>query len=109
MQHLKRLTLAFTLMSILATAAFAGETETPPCANPGQTNSPPCAPQSVNDDSAVPGETHSPPVVPAVDVTDITETVMWALSLVLTRVRRRLAFADAPLTVRTTQTTLDCH
>ena len=81
MNHLKRLGLTFTLMSVLAVTAFAGETETPPCANPGQTSSPPCAAQSVNDDSPVPGETLAPPALPAVDVSDITAAVLWALSL----------------------------
>ena len=56
MKKLKRLALSLTLMSVLAAAAFAGETNAPPCA-PGETQSPPCAAQSVNDDSAVPGET----------------------------------------------------
>jgi hypothetical protein len=29
----------------------------------------------------VPGETLAPPALPVVEVTDITEAVMWALSL----------------------------
>ena len=77
MKHLIRLTLAFTLMFVLATAAFAGETNsppgetsTPPCV-PGETASPPCSSQSA------PGETLAPPV----DVTDITQAVLFALSL----------------------------
>ena len=80
MEKLKRLTLALTLVSVIAVSAFAGETETPPCV-PGETASPPCPCQSVNDDSADPGETLAPPTMTAVDVTDITEAVMWALSL----------------------------
>jgi hypothetical protein len=80
MNHLKRLGLTFTLMSVLAVSAFAGETGSPPCA-PGQTESPPCPAQSGTDDSADPGETSGPPALPTVDVTDITEAVMWALSL----------------------------
>ena len=81
MNHLKRLGLTFTLISVLAVTTFAGETGTPPCADPGQTSSPPCAAQSVNDAPVVPGETLAPPALPAVDVTDITEAVLWALSL----------------------------
>jgi len=81
MNHLKRLVLTFTLMSVLAVAAFAGETESPPCADPGQTNSPPCAAQSVNENPVVPGQTNTPPAVPVFNVSDIAETVMWALSL----------------------------
>ena len=84
MKHVKTLTLAFTLMFVLATAVSAGETSTPPepppCA-PGETHSPPCAGQSVNDDPVIPGETAAPPAQPAVDITDITEAVMWALLL----------------------------
>ena len=30
---------------------------------------------------AVPGQTCTPPALPVVDVTDIAETVLWALSL----------------------------
>ena len=79
MNHLKRLSLTFILVFVLSVTAFA-EPLTPPCA-PGQTESPPCAAQSVNDASVVPGETLPPPALPAVDITDITEAVMWALWL----------------------------
>lgn len=80
MNHLKRLALSLTLICALTAAAFAGETNTPPCA-PGQTESPPCVGQSVNDDPVVPGQTESPPAVTAIDVTDIAETLLWALLL----------------------------
>lgn len=83
MKYVKALTLAFTLMFVLATAAFAGETSsppTPPCA-PGETQGPPCPAQSMNDAPVIPGETLTPPALPAVDVTDISEAVLWALSL----------------------------
>jgi hypothetical protein len=80
MNKLKKLAVSFTLMSVLAVTTFAGETPTPPCV-PGETHTPPCPAQSVNDDLAVPGETSGPPAQPVVDVTDITEAVMWALSL----------------------------
>lgn len=84
MKYVKALTLAFTLMFVLATAAFAGETSSPPaqptCA-PGETHSPPCATRSVDDDSADPGEILTPPAEPSFDVTDISEAVLWALSL----------------------------
>ena len=80
MKTLKRLALSLTLMSTLSVVAVAGETNSPPCA-PGETSTPPCAPQSVNDDSAVLGETAAPPALPVVDITDLTEAVMWALSL----------------------------
>jgi hypothetical protein len=80
MKNLKRLALSLTLMSALSVTAFAGETSSPPCV-PGEIQSPPCVAQSVNDESAALGETNSPPAEPMVDVTDITEAVMWALLL----------------------------
>jgi hypothetical protein len=80
MNHLKRLGLTFTLMSVLAVTTFGGETETPPCV-PGELQGPPCSSQSVNDGAAAPGETGTPPAVPTVDVTDIAETVLWSLLL----------------------------
>lgn len=80
MKYLKRLTLSFTFICVLAVAAFAGETGSPPCV-PGETLAPPCVAQPLNDDSAGPGETLTPPALPAVDVTDISEAVLWALSL----------------------------
>ena len=87
MNHLKRLGLAFTLMSVLALTAFAGETEGPPCV-PGQTNSPPCSSQPVNDDSSAPretlidlGQTGTPPASDGVDLVDIVNATLWALSL----------------------------
>ncbi|MGQ0760916.1 MAG: hypothetical protein ACT4OT_02685 [Acidobacteriota bacterium] len=80
MKNLKRLALSLTLISALSVAAFAGETESPSCL-PGEVQSPPCAAQPVNDDSADPGEILTPPAQPTVDVTDMAETVLWALSL----------------------------
>ena len=80
MKYLRKLPLSLTLICVLAAAAFAGETGSPPCA-PGETGSPPCPAQSVSDDSTDPGETLAPPVLPVVNVTDLTEAVMWALSL----------------------------
>lgn len=81
MEKLKKLALSLTLMSVLsASAVFAGETSSPPCA-PGETASPPCAVQPLNDASAVPGETNSPPALPVVDMTDISEAIFWALLL----------------------------
>ena len=90
MKNLRRIGLSFTLVTVLFTVVFAGETpsppyapgetETPPCA-PGDILTPPCASQSVNDVPAVPGQTEGPRAAPAVTVSDIAETVFWALSL----------------------------
>lgn len=41
MKNLKRLGGSITLLCLLTMSAFAGETNSPPCA-PGETNSPPC-------------------------------------------------------------------
>jgi hypothetical protein len=45
MKTLKRLTAAVILTSVLGLSAFAGETQTPPCASPepGETQTPPCS------------------------------------------------------------------
>ena len=82
MEKLRKLAVSFTLMSVLAMAAFAGETQTPPCA-PGELLTPPCssAPQTATDDSSAPGETLTPPVSNAVDVIDIAEAALWSLLL----------------------------
>lgn len=79
MKHLKRLALSLTLMSALSVAAFA-EPASPPCA-PGETSTPPCPAQSVNDEPLVPGQTSTPPALPVVSVTDMAETMLWALLL----------------------------
>jgi hypothetical protein len=80
MKNLRKLGLSLTLIALLSTAAFAGETPSPPCV-PGETLAPPCVAQPVSDDSANPGETSASPAAPTVNVIDITETVVWALSL----------------------------
>jgi len=79
MTYLKRIALPFTLMSVLAIAAFAGETPSPPCV-PGQTEAPPCSSQSVTDGSTDPGETSGPPSN-AIDLTMIVEAVQLTLTL----------------------------
>jgi hypothetical protein len=79
MKHLKTLALSFTLILALSVTGFAGETASPPC-NPGETASPPCVVQSVEEESAL-GETNSPPAEPLVDVTYITEALLWSLLL----------------------------
>ena len=66
MKNLKRLGLSFSLICILATVSFAGETSSPPCTDPGQMNTPPCAAALMTTDgSAAPGELNSPPATSA--------------------------------------------
>ena len=68
MKNLKRLGLSVTLISILAAAAFAGETPTGPCAPPapGETPTGPCAAaQMTPADSDASGETPTSPAASA--------------------------------------------
>jgi hypothetical protein len=83
MKNLKRLGVSVTLVCVLATAAFAGEVNSPPCA-PGEVNSPPCAvAQITSEGSIVPGETISPPVSNAGDAASVTELAIDLLQSVL--------------------------
>ena len=82
MKSLKRLGVTLALTFVLAVAAFAGETPTPPCSSPepGQTSTPPCvAAQMSQDDSAVPGEVNAPPAANTGSEFSLSE---MALSLV---------------------------
>ena len=83
MEKLKALALSFTLMSVLAVPAFAGETEGPPApCVPGETQTPPCSSQSLSDGSTAPGQTEAPQASNAVDVIGIAEAALSVLSLV---------------------------
>jgi len=86
MKNLKRLGVSATLMFVLSVVAFAGETQSPPCAppEPGETQSPPCAvAQITRDDSLAPGETSSPPASNAGDASSVTEVALDLLQSVL--------------------------
>ncbi len=78
MKSLKRLVAAIVLTCALSLSAFAGETQTPPCAppEPGETQTPPCAAVQMSDDPSAPGETSTPPAANAVDVLSVAETAM---------------------------------
>jgi len=54
MKTLKRLTLAVSLVLVVAASGLAGETNAPPCPppDPGETNAPPCSGVMLGDDSA---------------------------------------------------------
>ena len=89
MKNLRRLGLSLTLISVLAMAAFAGETNSPPCAppEPGETNSPPCAAaQMTSDDNAATGEIGA--TAPS-DTPSVVEVAMEALQGALFLVERR--------------------
>ncbi len=85
MKNLKRLGVSVTLMFVLAVVAFAGETQSPPCAPPapGETQSPPCAGASMQPgDSLVPGETNSLPASNAGVTLSVTELAVDILQSV---------------------------
>ena len=67
MKTLRRLGAAAVLTIVLGLSAFAGQTETPPCAPPapGETNAPPCTGQTTSDNSATPGVVSTPPATDA--------------------------------------------
>ncbi len=86
MKNLKMLGISLTLVCVLATAAFAGEVNSPPCAppEPGTVNSPPCAAaQITSDDSVVSGETSSPPASNAAVTLSVAEVAVDLLQSVL--------------------------
>ena len=86
MKNIKRLGASFTLMCVLAMAAFAGETNSPPCAppDPGEVNSPPCAgAQILPGDFLTPGDTSAPPALAAEDSLSVTELAVDLLQSVL--------------------------
>jgi len=84
MKNLKRLGLSVSLICILATASFAGETSSPPCTDPGQMNTPPCAEALVmSAGSVAPGEVNSPPATSAEAGYSIAEMTMDLLQTAL--------------------------
>ena len=62
MKNLKRLGVSVTLLCVLSMTAFAGDTNSPPCAppDPGATNSPPCAMAQITPDDPESAETVAP-------------------------------------------------
>jgi len=81
MNNLKRLVVTLSLMSILATTAFGGETPSPPC-SPGETSTPPCSSAQLStEDPALPAVTQTPPSSVVVDVTLVVEEALLKLLL----------------------------
>jgi hypothetical protein len=85
MKNLKRLGAASVLTLVLGLSAFAGQTDTPPCAppEPGQSSTPPCSGgQTASDNSTLPGETNCPPAPEsAYLVTEAAISLFESLSL----------------------------
>jgi hypothetical protein len=83
MKNLKRLGISVTLLCTLSMTAFAGDTNSPPCA-PGDTNSPPCASAQVTaDDSVIPGDIMTPPALSSETEYSIAEATVDLLMNVL--------------------------
>jgi hypothetical protein len=83
MKNLKRLGISVTLLCALSMTAFAGDTNSPPCA-PGDTNSPPCASAQVTaGDSVVPGDTMTQPALSSETEYSIAEATVDLLMNVL--------------------------
>jgi hypothetical protein len=86
MKSLKRLGITVALTLVLAMAAFAGETPTPPCAppDPGETPTPPCAAaQMTATDSVAPGQTNTSPASNAAVTPSVTEVALDLLQSML--------------------------
>ena len=74
MKNIRTLFATLTLALVLSGSAFAGETQTPPCA-PGETQTPPCSSNAVV--SANPVETSTPPQ--SVDLVSLGELAVELL------------------------------
>ena len=72
MSNLKRLGATVILTFVLGLSAFAGETNTPPCA-PGEMQTPPCAYLAFDN---VPGQIDTPPSSEGVDVFSLAVTAL---------------------------------
>jgi len=86
MKNLKRLGVSAALMFVLSVVAFAGETQSPPCAppEPGETQSPPCAAaQMTPNDPVASGATSSPTASNAGDGSSVTELALDLLQSML--------------------------
>lgn len=86
MKNLRRLGLCLTLISFLAGAAFAGDTNSPPCASPdpGITNTPPCAAaQMTPGDYAAPDRANGTPTSNPADTTSVAEVALDLFERVL--------------------------
>ena len=80
MNSLKKLFVALSLTCMLAIAAFAGETDTPPCV-PSE-NTPTCSSAPVTStDSVTQGDTQTPPDPELVSATTILEDTLMVLLL----------------------------
>jgi hypothetical protein len=82
MNNLKKLVVAFCLMSVLAITAVGGEIPSPPCPppDPGEIQTPPCSTaQLTTDDPTNPGETQTPPPAETVVITSFVDAAVGAL------------------------------
>lgn len=77
MRILRKLAAAVVLMCVLGLTAFAGQTDTPPCA-PGEILTPPCAiAQAPTLGETVPGQVETPPAAQSdASFTEIAASVL---------------------------------
>lgn len=80
MKSPKRLIVTLALMLVLATVAFAGEVNTPPCV-PGEVNNPPCPSQSASENSVIPGQTDTPPAANSGSEFSFTDLALEVIEL----------------------------
>jgi hypothetical protein len=80
MKSPKRLTLTLALTLVLATVAFAGEVNTPPCV-PGEMGGPPCPSQPASENSVIPGQTGTPPAANSGSEFSFTDLALEVIEL----------------------------
>jgi hypothetical protein len=79
MNHLKRLVVSLSLISVLTVTAFAGEIQTPPCA-PGEMQTPPCSSAPlIADDPVDEGQPSTPPAGDTIDLSSVAADVISVL------------------------------
>jgi hypothetical protein len=82
MNHVKRLVVTLSLISVLSITSFAGDINTSPCTppDPGQMSTPPCATaQLATDDATNSGQPDAPPEADAMVIVTIVDAAIEAL------------------------------
>jgi hypothetical protein len=78
MNNVKRLCLIISMTLVLAASAFAGETQSPPCAppDPGEVHAPPCEAAQLTSNDPTLGQTSTPPSASAVTEYVVADTAI---------------------------------
>jgi len=80
MKSPKRLIVTLALTLVLATAAFAGDTNSPPCV-PGEMSGPPCPSQPASENLVIPGQTDTPPAANSGSEFSFTDLALEVIEL----------------------------